>query len=106
MAEYTSTRDKLELSDIYVDVENDGVYESLVLTLSATVPVEKIESNMFVRSLTSGSLYRAIAQGWITVVSTVIPTLSVTLNNGVVYQVTSNSVRWINGSLSATVTLA
>ena len=105
MAQYTSTRDNLELTDIYVDTDKDGIYESLVLQTGATIPVALIDNTELQKSILSGSISRAVAQGWLTVVSTTIQTVTITLNNGVVYRSVNNAVMWINGSLSATVTL-
>jgi len=105
MAEYTSTRDDLELTDIFVDTDADGVYESLVLDTGATIPVALINEHDLQKSILSGSISRAVAQGWLTVNALTIQTVTVTLNNGVVFRSVSNDVMFINGSLSATVTL-
>lgn len=105
MAEYTSTIDNLELADIYVDTDNDGIYESLVLNTGATIPVALINEHDFQKSVLSGSIARAVTAGWLTVDTSTIQTVTITLNNGVVFRSVSNDVMWINGSLSATVTL-
>ena len=105
MAEYTSTRDSLELVDIFVDTDADGIYESLVLNTGATIPVASIDNADLQRSILSGSIKRAVDQGWLTVDTTAVQTVTVTLNNGVVFRSVSTDVMWINGSLSATVTL-
>jgi len=105
MAEYTSTRANLELTDIYVDTDKDGIYESLVLAVGATIPVALINEHDLQKSILSGSIARAVTAGWLTVNALTIQTVTITLNNGVVFRSVSNDVMFINGSLSATVTL-
>lgn len=104
MAEYTSTIDDLELADIFVDSDNDGIFESLVLDTGATIPVASVNPFELSKSVASGSIKRAVAKGWLTVGTTAASTC-MTLSNGVVVLATNAKVMFINGSLSATVTL-
>ena len=105
MAEYTSTRNNLELTDIYVDTDNDGIYESLVLQTGATIPVGAIDNDILQKSINSGSIARAVAQGWLTVLATTVQTVTSTLPNGLVMAMSGDWVRYFNTSATTTASI-
>jgi hypothetical protein len=82
MATYLSTVDNLLLSDIFTVCATTGQRTGVILNTGEYVPVAKVDSHDLQRSVSSGTIYRAVNQGWITA-GTNLTSSTIVLNSGV-----------------------